>query len=100
MYNVFHQSPAEILAEHVRSRMEQGMGQCGEVTKPATIWYDAPHGESSTVLTAGTSVVRLGETWDSWPFPDQWVKVRTVRPEWGVFVAGWVDKQDIIACHA
>jgi hypothetical protein len=98
MYNLVHQTPAELLAEHVRSRMEQGMGQCGEAVRVVTIWLDQPAGQSSTTLNAGTRVVRLGETWDSWPFPDQWVKVRTSYPELGVFLAGWVDKQDIRAC--
>jgi hypothetical protein len=98
LFNFIYQSPAEIRAAQDRTRLEQGMGQCAQLTEPATLWHDKPDGDSSTTLRAGIHVTRLGETWDSWPLPDQWVRVKTYREGLGGWNIGWVDQQFLVAC--
>ena len=100
VYDFIHMSPAEQISAFMHQRIEDGLGECATIEQPVTGWGDKPDGEFPTVFKAGTRFVRLGETWDSWPFPDQWVKVKTSRPAWGMMYIGWVDQRDLIPCTA
>ncbi|MBA3468007.1 MAG: hypothetical protein H0T53_00035, partial [Herpetosiphonaceae bacterium] len=100
VYDFIHMSPVERTSAFMQQRIEDGLGQCVAITQPVTTWGDKPDGVFPTVFKAGTRFMRLGETWDSWPYPDQWVRVKTSRPAWGTMYVGWVDKRDLSQCTA